>query len=562
MNNTIWLWVSLGMLLPCSALTQAQKNTPPVPDEVKKLTFGNVEVSGQKTVKFSNKQENIRLTGQNTLVTVTEKKSNSVLKIHADTIVLKFSKDEVTEIDMSGHVRYNSVQTSKAGARTLDGTAGTGLYKHKSKLITLTGGVNMTFTDEERLASPGTLKASRVTVDTTKQPYSYDIAGGNGADIRFEPKPAANAKPGTGSIRQVHVSGFSSGVFRSGEQAAFRGSDTVAEFDGSDGGKARIEGDSLEAQFGGDKSTLIRGEAKGNARYSITRKNADGKREETAKGSSNTAVYDVTDETIKLTGKVDATAIAPESLQSPARLLADQITIRMGEPYLYEIVSTPERALLKFTPLPPKKTKSPDTLDAPSSRRFVLGEVKVSNFGKGTWKPGSMAELSGGKPLFESADPESKARIRLQAGLLTANFNPADPADPDALSRTSASGGVTFDIVQPASKDKPQTAIKGKAERATYLNKTQNGRLDMTGPVTADVIDPEHLVEPGKVTGGNDTTLSVIFLPEGYDFEVDSPSETASVKFKPRDKSEEDEKKKAAPTKTVAKPTKKAGSKE
>ncbi len=542
MNRAVPLIALILALSPLSILAQ-KSNVPPVPNETKKMTFGNVAVTGHN--KFSgNFREKMRFAGSNTLVTVTDKPSRSLLKLHADTIELKMGKKEqVGVIDMTGNVRFNAVQTLSDGTkRTLDGTASNGVYSPDSKTIELNGRVNATFTDESRLAAPGTLKASKIKVNMSKQPYTYEIIGGSETELIFAPLPNAKATPETAQVKQVKVSDFASGTFKPGEQADFKGSATVAELDLTDGGSAKMEGDSLEASFGGDKSTLTKAEAQGNARYSFMRPAAKEKREETAKGSSASAVYSVADETMTLNGKVDATIIAPESLQSPARLLADRVTFRTQKPYRYEITSTPDRALLKFAPLPPKdETPAPnaDSADNPL-RSFVAGEMKITNFAQGIFEPEKLAKLSGGKPIFESSDPETKSSTRLQAAQLTATYSATDPK---TIGRTEATGGVTFAIVQPKEKDKQQTAIRGKAEKVVFLNAPQMRRLDMTGPLNADVVDPTNLVEPGKVTGGSDVILSILFVKDGYDFEIESPKETAVLAFKPREAPKEDEKK-------------------
>ena len=524
-----------------------QKNLTPIPKEEKTLTFGNIVISkldklGGASMGIGKKAGGkLRLTGQTTLITVTDEKARRVLKLHADTIDLRFGKTEdVGLIDMIGNVRYDVVQTLADGSkRTLNGTAAKGIYSPDTKTIELSGGVNAAFTEEARLSAPGTLKAAKVKVNIGKQPYSYEITGGSHSELTFAPRANAKSKPGTGQIKTISIVEFASGTFKPGEEAIFKGSATVADLAFSDGGTAKIEGDSLETMFGGDKSTLLKAEAQGNARYSFLRAATKEKQELTAKGSSASAVYDVNAETMTLDGKVDATILAPESLQSPARLLADRVTFRTQKPYRYEITSTADRALLKFTPLPPKETKPDPTAEKPAdiSRRFVSGEIKITNFTEGTFEPEKRAQLRGGRPIFESSDPETKSSTRLQAAQMTATYNTADA---DSIARTEATGGVDFALVQPKEKGKPQTAIRGKAEKAVFLNDPQERRVEMTGPITANVVDPEHLAEPGKVTGGDDVTLSIVYLAGGYTFNIESPKETAVLSFKPKDTSKQD----------------------
>lgn len=551
MNKAI-LFVLTAVLFTQSVYAQ-QRNIPPIPNEEKILTFGNIKVS--KITKsggsLGEAGGKLRLIGQTTLVTVTDKPSRGLLKLHADVIELRFGKEDVRQIDMNGSIRFDALQTLADGSkRTFDGTASKGIYLPDTKIIELTGRVNMTFTDESRMAVPGTLKATKVKVNMSKQPYTYEITGGGNTELTFAPLPNAKAKPETAQVKRVKVTDFATGTFKPGEQAGFKGSATVAELDLTDGGGAKIEGDTLEASFGGDKSTLTKAEAQGNAHYSFLRAATKEKREETAKGSSASAVYNVADETMTLNGKVDATIIAPESLQSPARLLADRVTFRTQKPYRYEITSAPERALLKFAPLPPKEDKSEPKTGSPDNapRSFIAGEIKITNFAQGIFEPEKLAKLSGGKPIFESSDPETKSSTRLQAAQLTATYSATDP---NTIGKTEATGGVTFAISQPKERDKPQTGIRGKANKAVFLNSPQMRRLDMTGPLNADVVDPTNLAEPGKITGGDDVTLSILFIKDGYDFEIESPKETAVLAFKPKEAAKEDEKKETKTAKKV-----------
>jgi lipopolysaccharide export system protein LptA len=539
--------VGIGLLAAATGSASAQK-PPQAASPVTTSTnrTGSVRITRYERLRGKIDGSGMTLTGAKTVIEVTDRPSRSVLRFHADTVVTrKEGRDLLGQLDMTGNVRYTlTQQTNEGGERVVEGTAGRASYRSATRRIELEGGVQATLRDPARLDGPGSLKASRVLVDITATPYRYTIEGGGAGDIQFTPKE--NSPSGQGAARRmnvgsVHIYGYEAGEFQIGQTAQFRGANTTVEFaNPMEKTRARFQASRLTAAFTGERAALSRAEAAGNVRYEVERPAPDGKSVQTLKGSSAHATYEAQGGAITLQGTVRADIADPDALAQPARVAADKVIATLGangQPERYQITGASARTRLRFTPRSP----APATPPAGSAARpkvFPIGNVEIAAFETGTYAPGKSFEFRGDKTTFGTADKASRTRTQFQASHVVGTY-----ADSRTLSHIEAKGNIRFHVEQPSVSVEPsgkvsQTmeSLTGTGTRATFVNTTEPVAREVTvyGPLQVAVRSPANLSEPGLITGEADTTLRLNLAVTPYEFDIESPQQTAQIKFQPR----------------------------
>ncbi len=422
--------------------------------------------------------------------------------------------------------------------RVVEGTAGHAAYQRATRHVTLSDGVNATLTDSAHLNGAGVIKGASAVIDTSVSPYRYTVQGGGSGDIRFTPRQnSPNKAGGAKSLNagQVHIYGFDSGGFQVGETAQFRGPNTTAEFDNpTDKTHGQFRAETITASFTADRSTLSRAEATGNVRYDIQRPAPDGSLQ-TLNGTSSRAAYDTGNSTIVLEGAVSANITDPATLLKPAHVSADRVVATLDEKGIatrYEITGLPAHTSLRFTPKP-RAEAAQTAADTTRPKVFPLGDVEVARFNSGVFEPGKTLTFRGAETIFGTLDRNSRTRTRFQAGNVVATF-----ADNQNIGRIEASGDVHFHVEQPALTTATQgggtDSVTGTATSATFVNSAQTREVTVHGPLQAAVRSPSSLEGPGTISGEQGDTLRLNLAVTPYEFDIDSPQQTATIVFEPR----------------------------
>ena len=550
------LWAGGLLLTGLMSFAAAQAAQPPPKSERKETQIGDVQIQDFDSVRGKTDLSGVRLLGSKTIIIVPDKKSGSTLRLHADDIQTQKEKNDIFGVvALKANIRYTVLQKTDREERVLEGTAGSGVYRRATQQLELTGGVRATLSDKSRLETPALLRAQKVTVDMSVSPYRYLVEGdAANNEIRFTPRKQEAASSAPGEIR---LYGYRTGTFRTGEKMTFSGGDVTAEIAQAEPKTSQsLRSAEIEVSFTGDGRVIQRVVAAGNARYRSERAAPKDGAATRIEGSSDRAEYDASEGRIRLTGSVQATLTAPDSLLEPATLRADLVVTQTIAPYRYEISGSPKRTLIVFTPRPrapaaaPKPATDTKAETAPA-RVFSFGTIRISGFDSGTYEPGKEAAFVGGSTLFRSADAAVGTLANLQAGRVVAAFS-ADRV----LERAEATENVRFRIEQPAPSGKTRQSVFGTAHSAVFTNDTKSRGVEMRGPMRADIEDSEHLAEIGHITGETGDILRLNLAAEVYEFDIESPQQTAKLDFVPKQREAEgDKSKKAEADKT--KPTKK-----
>src|SRR5690242_2174294 len=126
--------LTVGIGLAVSSGTAARQAPPAKPappkTEAKRLTLGDVVVSGYTLFKTLPGFKGIHVTGPKTQIIVPDKKTNAVLRLHADDIqTQQEGNDTFAVIHLRGSVRYTITRRTETGTSTVEGTAEQGEYR-------------------------------------------------------------------------------------------------------------------------------------------------------------------------------------------------------------------------------------------------------------------------------------------------------------------------------------------------------------------------------------------------------------------------------------------------
>src|SRR5205814_2147420 len=126
------LIVEIGLIICTGTATarraQATKPTPPK-TETKRMSIGDVRISGYSVFRAAPGFKGVRLTGSKTLIVVPDKKTGSTLRLHADDIeTQKEQNDTFAVIQLRGNVRFTITRQTETGTIRVEGTAPQGVY--------------------------------------------------------------------------------------------------------------------------------------------------------------------------------------------------------------------------------------------------------------------------------------------------------------------------------------------------------------------------------------------------------------------------------------------------
>jgi hypothetical protein len=548
----------------------AQK-IPTPPKGVTKTTYGDVTLEKFDSVKGNFKFTGLVVVGKDSLITVPYPRSNSTLKLHANSITTKKrGEDYFAETDMTGNVRVTITQRLKSGKeRILQSTSQSGSFRRDAQKIELRGDVRATITDEENLAEPANLRAQVLTVDMRSIPYRYTLSGNEEEnEIHFIAlsKPTSEGKQTP--PRTVHVKGYQTASFRSADEGIFEGKNTMFAFREADGStQAQMRAPYIRAVFKGERGSVSYAEITGGANYTVVRSHPNTKAQERLKGTAEKVLFDPTKDTLTISGGIRATLDAPETLAVPAQLRVEKVTIRTTQLSRYDMEADPKTALFSLTPKQKDKAPTPKTGEANAENpqepivTFQVGTVRVTQFTKGSFEEDKEADFEGNRLLFESREERSNSVARF----LTRNIH-AEFSKNNLLKSATASGEVEyfFQQVPPPSKEDPKAeplpqVLSGKALKVTATNGTSGQTLEIAGPFRTDIVLPDKLLEPGLITGEAGDRILLTWVEGGYDFDVTTPNQTAFIRLLPRELAEEQGKEKkpktAEPKPNKGKPT-------
>ncbi len=538
--------MNFRFLALCSFIALAGRSAEAQSRSVPKVSrYGDVVISAYDRVRGKTDLSGLRITGAKTLIVVPDKASGSELRIHADDIQTQSEgQDTFAVTELTGHVRYTLLQKTQAGTRILDGTSRRATLRRKAQKIELQAGVEATLSDPERLALPGTLKAGRVLADLSQTPTLYLLSGSaEENDLRFRPKERSGAANAKTELQETHLHHFRQGTFQVGQRAQFEGENTTADFLNPLGEAAsQLKASSIRALFTAEKSRLKGAAASGDVRFRFSRPADKDRPAENLTGSADEAAYDFLNERPRyvLKGSVNATLVSPKQVQGPARLEADRIEVTQAllqglDIFHYHVTARPGRGSLRFTPVP-----APAAAAEKPKSVFQFGTITLKGVEDGTLETGKSFVLTGSRLTFESDDPASGSKAKLSAQKVVGIYS-AEAKEAGVLKSASASGNAAFSILQPAVREiagrvKPRAAqtLEGKAQRIVYTNGGEERVVALEGPLDARLTDPDNLVKPGVITGKTGDVLKLILLENGYDFDVETANQTATIQFEPR----------------------------
>ncbi|HZT43104.1 MAG TPA: hypothetical protein VFA07_13125 [Chthonomonadaceae bacterium] len=509
--------------------SSAKKTPPPAQKPQSKVTVINgVQISGYNTIHIT-LGSRYQLSGPNTQILVTNKPAHATLRFHADLVE---SSDNMVTVNMSGHIRYTISRTPPGGAaQTIQGTASHGIYYSKAKRFEMTGGVDATITDSSILSGPGTVRAERVIMDMASTPFTYTLSGGDGTDtVRLPLREQAAGSAGTfrgGGTVDLH--GFATGTLQMGRSAEFSGPDTTIDYaNPAERTTAHLQAHRVGAAFGGAPAVLQSLEANGDVRFNAERGSPTGGAPQTIHGHSGYALYPLQDQQLTLSGGVDALLTSPQDLQGPARIAGERVSARLATPARYEIAGSPSSTLLEFTP---RRRPAPASSSAgtTAAQTFAIGTVTITGFDRGAFEPGRTADITGPRTSFATADKQAGTSAHLQASHVVATFAPDQ-----TIGNAVASGNVHYQVERPAATGGGHQRVDGTAQRLTLTNTQDTRQIVVQGPLHAEIVDPVHLAAPGHITGQAGDRLTLDLASKVSQFDIDSPNQTATIDFVPR----------------------------
>lgn len=544
MHGLTYALAGFGLLAPAMPhAAQPPKAAPPVAR--KQTTIGDMRITNFDTSRGKTDGSSVTITGKQTVVEVPDKKNKTLARLHADTIVGGLSNGKnVRDLELKENVTFRFVKQQEDSRQILEGTAHHGIYRRSAGVIELDGNVRATVTDDGRLSGPGRIQAERIVVDMNKTPYGYTIEGGS-SSLQFTPK-GSTTKKNSAHLGNVVIDGFASGAFQSGQTARFIGPETTLTITNPDDKtRTRIQADTVETTFTADKKTLSKAQATGNVRYSTERPSPNGKSTQTLTGTSARLEYSAEDATVLLDGRVNARITDTESLLKPAHITGDRVFAQLttaDKPARYEISGAASRNLVRFTPKPaPEFAQKPDAAPA---RRFPLGDVQIARFDSGEYEPGKTLEFKGEHMMLTTNDAPSRSSSSFEAGRLHGGFA-ADGSIAEIVASSASPAGVRFSLKQPApatgkpaDAKLPQEAVSGTAARASFVNSTEVREVRLEGRLSVDVLSPDNLEGPGHLAGEEGDVVRLLLNTAPYEFEIDSPKQTATINFVPKDKTE------------------------
>lgn len=518
-----------------ASMSSAQAPPPkPAPRETQRGQYGDVQVLNSDHIQGKADLSTATVTGPKTIVIVPDKESKSVLRMHADTIIMKKVGQFVPgTIELFGNVTYHIVQKYDKGERLVDGTAGHGFYSRPKNRIILTEGVRGAITDVERLAEPGTYRAASADIMILEAGNRYRMSGGASDELRFIPKESVTkTRPKPKRLGVVDATRFQNADLIVGETAVFRGPETTVDYDDpSDGTRARLQGPLTTATYTKDHVTLSHIIGTGTVRYNLRRPSVDKQSERGVTGVASVANYDAVSGDMLLVGAVDAYIIDSAGLARPAHVIGERMFAhKSAEVYHFDLTGGPN-AFTRFTPKPKPVSKE----NPPPTDTFPIGDVTVTRYETGHYNPDMDFEFRGSGVKFVSNDQPTRTSTEFLGDLIVGTLSAIN-----TIIDVTATGNVHFYAQRPSTAPKAaptsMETISGTAIRAKLLNDPDHKNIKLDGPMRTEMSDPETLEKPGVLVGltGDTVTLNLSSTP--YEFDVVSPNQTVTVDFQPKDR--------------------------
>lgn len=237
-----------------------------------------------------------------------------------------------------GIVQFNLQSVPKpqlSRTQTLDGTAAKVEYLADFDQLRVSGHVNATFIDPQTLASPGTLRADSVVIDTGQPQFLYTCSGERSVnDIEFTMLPQEHPKSATVAAAKtappdsvptqtrVHAYGFDSGVLQTGSAVTLAGPgchlDVAQQQKHS---HSEISAPHITADLSSnkpDESGLSNARAEGGVKFTFALPTVSGLAEQSYSGYAASIDYRMmANQQIDMTGRLSVKIVDPEQLLEP-----------------------------------------------------------------------------------------------------------------------------------------------------------------------------------------------------------------------------------------------------
>jgi hypothetical protein len=536
---------------------------PDAPPAKQEGRYGDIVVRNSRVIKYKSDFSSATISGPDTVIDVPDKANKSNARIHADSIVMRQEGGQTAGlVDLSGNVTVHAVQRVDKGAeRIIDATAGHGLYQRKEHRLTLDTGVQITIRDDARLDGPGKLSGDTVVVEMRKDANRY-LVSGVPAHTRVDapmrelsaaaegpksaPRPPAHAPVRTYRLQAYR---FDEAELQVGRLARATGASSVFVVeDALDQSRAEIHSREVSAAYTEDGDAISQIHASSGARWLFTRPTPNARWTQMLSGRSGQVSYDPRTGGCLMAGGVQAVLTDPADLLKPATISADRMLAIPSGPakarvYSYELSGLAARARIRFTPIPQPKPAAPAAKQAAApageagqSAPSAVGDVELAQFDSAVYVPSRRFDAHGPQLYVTTMDDESGVRTRFDSPTVTGSWAQNN------LSTIEAVGGVRYSAVRPVDDPaggRAQESLTGTAASANYTAGDGHRAMALHGSFDAELADPIDLEGPGRIRGDAGDTVRVDLSTTPYEFELDSPKQTATIDFQPRQKTAE-----------------------
>lgn len=542
--------------------------------EIKTTKIGDVEVSRYKGLALDTKSFGGTITGANTLIKMKDPRNGSDIEMHADTIELKnLNSPTKGNVELISNVRFKVNQVLKDGTRTLEGTCKKGIYNRETNQLTLKEDVDLKLTDPA-LVGQGILKSNVATINMAVSPYLFTIEGDPKAtELRFQPKARPNAKgelpDEDKQIGVLRLINFRTARYSTGLATTVQGNPvviTTSNVSGKTNGNLKAsrinvvyEPERITKQTEKKSIEVRQIDMEGNVQFFATRptarkfKDDDGKEQiargtEKIDGSADKGVYENEGGKVTLSGDVKATLTDTLALQEPAKIVAAKLIVPTSNTGQYHIYGAENMARIEFSPKePPAKPKKPAPQNEDAQKKqeetpyvFVIGKAVISNFAYCHLVPSEKLEMTALKNRrlrVLTSDTKSGSASSLECTGITFQFDTKG-----GVQKSSTQGEVDFKLQQIAKMPKEGEipaqvmiqSLEGRANRVLYVNAEAQEAITLEGPFNTKIIEPVSLEGPAVAVGQKGDTFAFNLLERK--FIISSPTETATLDFKPKNR--------------------------
>ncbi len=533
--------LSIGISLMSAALTTANAQGSAA-KERKKSQFGDIKIFDFDTSRGKTDLSGVILTGSKTTIEVPDKKSHSLITLHANEITIQKQKKDI-EAQLNGNVHFHIVQKQNAGPdRILDGTSRAGNYDRASQTYRMSGNVHISVIDPAKITGTGTLQSDTFMIVMSDQQTVYQMTGNPASNsIHFMPLPASSASKASGSPSDdVRLSGFNNGSLTFGESALLEGHSSKAQFSrASDRTDFTVNASNIAVQFHGNGDTVSHTSAAGNVELDLIRTVKDNSKERLI-AKCDTADYNLLEQKMLLKHNIHLSLTSPDSLRKPASIISDELNAVFGDRETYSLKGNPAITRIVVAPKAAKPTQ-PAAADKGVQKPVQpqpASTLTISRFTSGEFTPGMEAELTGENTTVVSAADDHTSSLQIQASKISMVLT-----EDNSLQRAEAMSHVRFNLTQTPDPPAVKKTVTGTASKALYTSSEKLQQIVVDGPIEAKFTDPENLAEPGIIQGLTGDALHLLIDDAGLHYEIESEKQTATIQFTPKDKTDEADKK-------------------